>query len=121
VFARTARTMLRRSLLSSLRRAAAPVARSAAAPAFAPGCVRAWEAAAPSSLLPRSAAALRAPCAGARGFTGSAPSAAGGALPDVLNAELKHELEHYETPEARARLWLQTRCAGARPCNAGVR
>ena len=59
-------------------------------------------------LLPRAAQALPASNTGSRAFSrSSAAGAAEESLPDVLNVELKHELEHYETPEARGVCWRQ--------------
>jgi hypothetical protein len=105
--------MMRRALLSTLRRAAAAPA------AAAPRAAQAAAARAPAALLPRAAGVPRAPgallpraaaaAAAPRSFSGSARAAAP-SVADVLKAELQHELEHYETPEARGGArWTQRR------------
>lgn len=93
-----ASTMLRRAVTSTLRRAAAATARAptAAAPSAAPAALRALcGRGAPTTLLPRCAAAV----ATTRGFAARAPPAPP-SLGDALRAELAHELDVYETPEA---------------------
>jgi hypothetical protein len=89
--------MLRRAVTSTLRRAAAAAARAptAAAPSAAPAALRALcGRGAPTTLLPRCAAAVAT-----RGFAARAPPAPP-SLGDALRAELAHELDVYETPEA---------------------
>jgi hypothetical protein len=118
-----ASTMLRRCVTSTLRRAAAAArAPAAAAPSAAPAALRALcVRGSPAALLPRAAAA-----ASTRGFAARAPPAPP-SLGDALRAELAHELDVYETPEARhpyvpaMRFILRLRDASARcPATAGA-
>ena len=93
--------MLRRVLLAAGRTARAPACQQ---PRCAPqqlrsASVAAWRGAlgsAPRALLPRAAACALHSSAAARAAQGTQT------LAQLLKTELAHELEHYDTPEARA-------------------